>query len=206
MTTRILFLITFFYSTNRLDAQDTLLLKPDTLQSTTTAIGNPDSSLVIRKRPLYNFLHKDYPSPRKAMLLSFVLPGAGQLYNKRWWKLPIAYGLFGGGVYLYRFNRNYYRVLRTEYVSRVDANPVTLPDAKYSNISDQSIRFFRDQYRNQADRIGLGLVLVYFVVAADAFVDAHLKNFDISDDLSLKLQPAQLSGMPGLGIAIVPRP
>ncbi|MCS6928202.1 MAG: DUF5683 domain-containing protein [Saprospiraceae bacterium] len=147
----------------------------------------------------------EYPSPRTAVILSLVLPGAGQVYNKKWWKLPIAYGVLGTLIYLEVKNVHQYRALRNNYKWAVDDDPTTNPTPPYNRLSASALREYRDQSRNRVERNALGIGLAYLLTAADAFVDAHLARFDVEESLSGRLRPSVrlgVGGMPVLGIEI----
>lgn len=127
-------------------------------------------------------------SPKKALILSFVLPGAGQIYNRKFWKLPIVYGGIGGLTYLAVYNGSKYRCYRKSYLALVDDDPLTVNTCD-PNKSTADMKLLRDSYQKNYEYSVAGLLGFYLLVAADAFVDAHLKSFDISDDLSLKIKP-----------------
>lgn len=158
--------------------------------------GNPDTVRLRKQGPIRRFFTKGYPNPRKAALLSLVLPGAGQVYNKRWWKLPLVYGALGAAVGWELYNLDVYREARDNYKWKVDGDPNTVPLPEYERASDASVRAFRDQWRRNTERSSIVLGLAYMLCATDAFVDAHLKQFDVSDDLSLRLVP-QATPAPG---------
>lgn len=143
------------------------------------------------------FFTDGYPSPRKALLLSAVVPGAGQAYNKQYWKLPLVYGGLAAFGYLFYDNRRVYNRLKTEYIARVDEDPATTGEPGLAGLSDANVRFFRDKYRSQSEQLGLGFVVTYLLTGAEAYVGAHLKTFDVSDDLSMRIGPAQ-----GLGVGV----
>ena len=135
------------------------------------------------KVPFFDF-KSDYPNPNKAAILSFALPGAGQAYNKRWWKLPLVYGAFAGMFYAIDFNQGLYRRFR------------------------DALRGLRDQYDRNTQLSYIGTVLLYGIVAVEAFVDAHLLQFDIDEDLSMQIAP-QVVPLPdefgSAGVAVIIR-
>ncbi len=134
---------------------------------------------------------KDYPNPRTAVLLSLALPGAGQIYNKKWWKLPIVYGVIGGFTYAEIDNIKQYRILRDNYKWIVDGDPNTNPtEAPYTLLDATSMRQYRDQWRRYVELTSVGLGLAYILAATEAYVDAHLSRFDVSDDLTLRIRPS----------------
>lgn len=171
---------------------DTTVL-PQRIDSTTTAPA------AAKKRMLFK---QPYPAPRVALLLSGVVPGAGQVYNKRYWKVPIIYGAFVGGFLWYNNNRALYKRLRQEHINRVDGDPLTEPETALTNLNDASIVRYRDQFRGKSEQAGLVIGLTWLLNAAEAYTDAHLKSFDVSDDLSLRLVPSTESGAVGLGLRL----
>ncbi|MBL7792262.1 MAG: hypothetical protein JNK77_08055 [Saprospiraceae bacterium] len=148
-------------------------------------------------------LSEKWPVPRKALLWS-IAPGGGQIYNKRWWKLPLVYGAFAGIVYSIDYNQGRYRRLKTALALKLDGldhewTGTTLDNAR-------TLRILRDKYDKNTQLSYVGIVLVYALQGIEAFTDAHLRNFDISDDLSMRIQPTpaihQLSGAPLPGLSI----
>ncbi len=148
-----------------------------------------------------------YHSPKKAALLSAILPGAGQVYNKKYWKLPIIYAAAGGLVYSFQFNQSRYIKYRTAYKYRIDNDASTMDD--YIGVySDDNLNTLQKYYHRYRDLTVLGFAAVYALNIIDASVDAHLFTFDVSDDLTLKVQPTliQTAGMnrytTGLGLSL----
>jgi len=128
-------------------------------------------------------------SPKKAALYSAVLPGLGQAYNKKYWKIPIVYTGIGITAYSIWFNNYYFKDLRTAYEIRTDGNPETIDD--YIDILplESQLIQYAQFYKKNLDVSVLILAGVWLLNIVDAVVDAHLYNFDISDDLSLSFQP-----------------
>lgn len=157
-----------------------------------------------------HFLKDDYPSPRKAILFSFILPGAGQAYNRKWWKVPIALGGVGFVGYLIQFNYVSRGEWQRNYLAEVDENPATRKDLKFAQADRTTLKQGRDYYQKNLELTYLGGAVAYLLIATDAFVDAHLKTFDVSDDLSMKISPLLESSSAGpstfgLGFRFVPR-
>lgn len=147
------------------------------------------------------FFSKNYPDPKKAALLSVVLPGTGQIYNKKWWKLPIVYAGLGGLTWLEVSNVRKYRVAKNNYKWLVDGDPNTKVDPYFEGVDATSMKNYRDVLRRYVEQSSLVLGLAYLLTATDAFVDAHLAHFDVSEDLSMRFVPrAQMS--PGLGFSL----
>jgi hypothetical protein len=140
------------------------------------------------------------PDPGRALWLSAVFPGAGQIYNRKYWKLPIFYGGFLGCTYALLWNQQMYMDYSQAYLDIMDDNPNTnshlemLPP-RY-DITGKEERFktiFKNKknyYRRYRDLSAFCFVGVYLLSIVDAYVDAHLSIFDISPDLSLQVQPA----------------
>lgn len=121
--------------------------------------------------------------PQKAWRWA-LLPGGGQIYNRRYWKLPIVYGGIGTLVYLSIDNRQKYQCYRQSYLAVVDSDPNTVNTCD-PNLTDAQLKILRDAYRQQYEYSVAGLIGFYGLTILDAFVDAHLSSFDVSDDLSL---------------------
>lgn len=142
--------------------------------------------------------------PTKAALYSAVLPGLGQAYNKKYWKIPLVYGgavAFGAVI---RFNHNQYTDFKNELIRKTDNDPSTVP---VSNFSETSLRSIRDQARRNRDYSIILSMLFYGLNIVDAAVDAHLKDFNIDDDLSMQVYPKLLPSpdgkvVPGLALAV----
>jgi hypothetical protein len=131
--------------------------------------------------------------PRKAAILSALVPGLGQIYNKQYWKAPIAWLGVGATGYLYYQNRTYFHAFKAQY-QKLTSNPPTTSDTiingyRTAHKSADQLAKERDSYRYYRDLdllIGLG---IYTLNIVDASVGAHLREFNINDDLSLKVKP-----------------
>ena len=134
-----------------------------------------------------NWFSRDYPAPKKAALLSLIVPGAGQLYNKRWWKVPLVYGAVIGMGLTIDYNQDIYRRFRDALELKRDDLPHEFSGTRLDNV--RSLRSLRDQYDKNTQTAYVGMFLVYTLQAMEAFVDAHLKTFDINDDLSIRVEP-----------------
>mgnify|MGYP006885814850 CR=1 FL=1 len=138
-----------------------------------------------------------WPVPKKALLWA-IAPGGGQIYNKRWWKLPLVYGAFAGIIYSVDYNQSRYRRLKTALSLELEGLDHEFTGTTLDNA--RTLRILRDKYDKNTQLSYVGVVLVYALQGIEAFTDAHLRNFDISDDLSMRIQPApavhQLSGAP----------
>ena len=137
-------------------------------------------------------------SPKKATIMSAIVPGLGQIYNEKYWKTGVIYvsaGLLG---YLYRLNTDSMDSYQQALDVRIDGDPNTT-DNKYPFFTDAKVTSERDYYRNNRDRIIIGMVALYALQIIDANVDAHLKEFEINEDLVLNVDPGW-SYMPGTGL------
>ncbi|HEX8428264.1 DUF5683 domain-containing protein [Hymenobacter sp.] len=174
---------------------------PDSTQVSTPVV--PDS--VRRTARLFGL---KMTRPAKAGLLSALLPGAGQIYNRRWWKLPLVYGAVGGTIYGELFYQNYYKICVEAKRKRNDGDPDTVDDNELTREATPSqIDRGINEYRRQRDTFVAYVALAYSVQILDAVVDAHLRDFDISDDLSLRWDPTMLrmptaAATPGIGLTL----
>ena len=124
----------------------------------------------------------------KAALMSALLPGLGQAYNKSYWKIPVIYAGLGTLVYFVKTNNEEYQNFYNAYKVRLDGDSTTM-DNQYPNLSDEDILVRKDYYRRNRDLSYVLIGVVYVLNIVDAYVDAQLKEFDISDNLSLKTSP-----------------
>lgn len=133
------------------------------------------------------------PSPKKALVYSLIFPGAGQVYNKQYLKAPIAAGAVAASGYWYYTKRQNYLCLRNAYRARLDGTvaecEATYPDPSISNATNQQLIDARDKTRKQMEQALFITIGVHLLNGLEAFTAAHLKNFDISDDLSFEVNP-----------------
>jgi hypothetical protein len=131
-------------------------------------------------------------SPKKATLMSAVLPGLGQAYNKKYWKIPLVYAALGTAYYFVDKNIDEFKDFKSAYVKRIDDDPATM-DTKYDNVyTDQQLLRLIDDRRRNRDLSYVALGVAYILNIVDAAVDAHLYYFNVSDDLSMRVAPAAL--------------
>jgi hypothetical protein len=136
------------------------------------------------------------PNPKKAGLYSAILPGAGQLYNRQYWKIPVIYVGVGAAVYFIKFNSDKYRSYRTAYIASLEGK-----EHEYTGKYDQAaLKQLQDGYKRYLDMTVLFTALGYTLQVVDAVVFAHLRNFDVSRDISLRLQPVAHPNGAGLGV------
>lgn len=129
-------------------------------------------------------------SSRRAWMLSTALPGTGQIYNHRYWKLPIIYGGFVGLIASIDFNTRYYNTT-LQYYKILLVNPASpsVP-AEYRNAPLTQVASVKDFYRRNRDLSVIGAAILWLANSVDAYVDSELKGFDVSNSLSLRLTPA----------------
>lgn len=130
-----------------------------------------------------------YHSPKKATIMSACFPGLGQIYNRKYWKLPIVYGGLGGAAYGFFWNRNMYKTYRDAYIFRTDGDSTTI-DEFDGYYSESNLLDLSSYYRRNMELSVVIFTFVYIINIIDAAVDAHLYDFDISDDLSMRVQPS----------------
>ena len=130
-------------------------------------------------------------SPRTATIRSAILPGWGQVYNKKYWKVPIIYAALGTTAYLFFYNLNTYKALKQSYIYKTDTIPSNdaLIPPEFQKLNANSLRVYRNEYRKNVDYSVLFFVIFWGLNVVDATVDAHLKAFDVSDNLSLQINP-----------------
>lgn len=174
----------------------------------------PDDSIsiVTKSSPLsrYDSANKAH-SPKVAATRSAILPGLGQIYNKKYWKLPIVYGALGTCAGVFFYNLGNYKDTRFAYRVRYNMRANGTDSALFSQIkpslaplSEESLRFYRNQFRRDIDYSALVFILLWGLNVVDATVDAHLKSFDVSPDLSLRFKPghSQLAGTNGISLVL----
>ncbi|MBR6945332.1 MAG: hypothetical protein IKH64_05225 [Prevotella sp.] len=144
------------------------------------------------------------PDIKRAMWLAIVFPGGGQIYNRKYWKLPIVYGGFIGCYYAIRWNNMMYKDYSQAYLDLMDDNPETQSYNQFmhfgtviteANRSTYENKFKRrkDYYRRYRDLSAFIMIGVYALSVIDAYVDASLSEFDISDDLSMRVTPTVIA-------------
>ena len=144
-------------------------------------------------------------------MLSAIFPGLGQIYNKKYWKLPIVYTAMGISAGIFFYNLNNYRDTRfaykVKYNMRVNMTDSALFDRIKDNLkplSEESLRFYRNQFRRDIDYSAIFFIVMWGLNIVDATVDAHLKAFDVSPDLSLRIKPghSEMAGTNGISLVL----
>lgn len=135
--------------------------------------------------------------PKKAAWGSAMLPGLGQVYNKRWWKVPLIYGGFAAFVVAYQDNNKQYHTFLSEVQYRL-ANNMIPGNPDYAAYSFEGLVKIKDNFRRNKELSIIGGVVVYAVNIIDAYVDAKFFRFDISENLTLKLKPSLQTNPAGM--------
>ena len=181
--------------------EEKAILTPDD-EGKLTSVLRKDSIGMVKKQG--RDWSKWRPNPKRALWLALVIPGAGQVYNRKYWKLPIFYGGFVGCIYAMTWNNQMYHDYAQAYMDIMDNDPTTQSynnflhlgatitpanEERYKNIFKQR----KDRYRRWRDLSIFTTIAVYALSVIDAYVDASLSDFDISDDLSLHIAPTVIS-------------
>lgn len=177
----------------------TAILFFSVLQMYAQGLIDADTTKIIKNEKQNEIIH----SPRKATLYSTFLPGLGQAYNKKYWKIPVIYIGFGTIGYFIGWNNDNYQFNKTAYQDLTDDDENTnsfmeIEAVKYYDLDNPtSYANFRDgllkrqdYYRRNRDLLIISIIGFYGLNIIDASVDAHLFNFDISDDLTFNWQPS----------------
>jgi len=164
--------------------------------------GSKKSKVDTTKQKFYD--------PKIAARRSAIIPGWGQAYNKKYWKIPIVYTGLGISGYIFVNNIKIYKEYKFAYSARVKAGPPDYDSTDYHQLDDiykvlspNSIRSARDEFRRYVDYSALVFLLLWGLNVVDAAVDAHLKSFDISPDLSLQVRPGYSDMARTNGISLV---
>jgi len=181
------------------------LISTDSSKTVTAIIDSSAKGEKVKKVKVYN--------PKTAALRSAILPGLGQIYNRKYWKLPIVYGAIGITGYVFFYNYSNYKDTRFAYkvkynmrVNHSAADSALFPKIKkeLQPLSEESLRFYRDEFRRDIDYSVLIFLLAWGLNVVDATVDAHLKAFDVSPDLSFQFKAGHsaMAGTNGLSLVL----
>jgi hypothetical protein len=187
--------------------------KDSTLKSTAKPTRQAKDSIIISKVDTPIVKAKPKHDPRIATRRSLIFPGLGQIYNREYWKLPIVYGALAIPTYTYIWNDSYYKELRFAYEARYkaaqtgatasDSTDYYSLDAVYKRVDVASIQSARNATRKNRDYSILWFFIVWGLNVADATVFGHLKNFDVSNDLTLNIKPTFNPTNRGPGVSLV---
>ena len=131
----------------------------------------------------------EFHSPKKATIMSAIIPGLGQVYNKKYWKVGVIYAAGFGLGYGLKINTDSLKGYQNALIAELDDDSTTI-NYWYPNLAVDKIRSERNYYRKTRDQMILGLGLLYVLQIIDANVDAHLREFDVNEDLAIKPQPS----------------
>ena len=152
-----------------------------------------------------SFKSDQRPDPGKSTLYSILFPGLGQIYNGEYWKLPIYYGAMAGGVYYYTTNRRNYQRYKWIYDQATSEDP----SVEKPPISAENALYYRDLFRRYRDYSLLATALFYVIQVVDANVFAYMQDFEIDDDIALRVEPAvfspQFATAPAMGVGLTLR-
>lgn len=144
-------------------------------------------------------------NPKVATLRSAILPGWGQWYNKKYWKIPIVYGALGISAGVFFYNRKTYKQLRQAVIYRLDSDTANdhLINPEFANLSTESLRMYRNVFRQNIDYSVLAFLVLWGLNVVDATVDAQLKGFNVSPDITMKIRPSLNYPGTGAGVSLV---
>jgi len=127
--------------------------------------------------------------PRKATLRSAIIPGWGQAYNRQYWKIPIVYGALAVPTSLFIYNNTWYQRTKDAYDILVNGGDSSKIDPVLQGLSAEDMQYYRNTFRKNRDYSALFFLLIWGLNVADATVSAHLKDWDVGNNLSLHLEP-----------------
>ncbi|NCT76345.1 MAG: hypothetical protein GXC78_17555 [Chitinophagaceae bacterium] len=177
----------------------------DSISKNTVVASGTAASDSVKKKKVHEY------NPGKAALRSAIIPGWGQVYNRKYWKVPIVYGALGTTAGIFFYNLKNYRDTRFAYRVKYNMRVNFTDSALYSQIKDvlkplseSSLRSYRDQFRRDIDYSAVFFLIMWGLNVVDAAVDAHLKSFDVSPDLSLRIKPgrSEIAGTTGLSLVL----
>ena len=185
------------------DVPDSLLINDltDSLLSAQPSVMMADTTLLAKQQREPRDWSTWRPNPQRALWLALVFPGGGQIYNRKYWKLPLVYGGFIGCIYAMSWTNMMYKDYQQAYIDIMDDDPNTASYNKFLHLGRQidntNIGYYKqifksrkDRYRRWRDLSFFCMVGVYALSVIDAYVDAELSEFDISKDLSMKVRPS----------------
>ncbi len=177
-------------------------------------LGTIETDTMRVQEPVTNDAKEQFvPDPTRAIWYSALMPGLGQIYNRKYWKLPIVIGGYAGLLYGTTWNAGYYSDYSDAYRDVMDDDPSTnsYMDFFSSTVNEADLdmdwlatvlKNKKDYYRRNRDLCIISMIGVYLVVMIDAYVDAQLYNFDISPDLSMDVTPSVLNASTESGVSL----
>lgn len=158
----------------------------------------------LRQNMAADTVKKKKSPASKAALMSAILPGLGQVYNKKYWKVPLVYGVIAVPVSTFRYNRDWYQKTRFAFSAKMDTSAANdaLIVRELQPLSTESLKLYRNQFRKNMDFSILGILVAWGLNVVDATVDGHLKNFDINSGLTMNIKPVFSSPQTPLGLTV----
>lgn len=156
-------------------------------------------STQIKKKKIFQ------PNAKKAGMYSSILPGLGQAYNRQYWKVPVVYAILGTAGYFIGYNFNQYSQYRQAYIFAIDGDNATSPasvDQRFELYDAADLQRLQNSYKKDLDIIVLLTSVGYALQIMDAVASAHLKNFDISRDISMQMKPVIQNNFVGVGLVM----
>ena len=146
-------------------------------------------------------------TPKKATNRSAILPGLGQAYNQQYWKIPLVYGVLSVPVVTYMYNNDLYAKTKFAYEARIqeangDKSNVINIDPSLKNLSAGSLQSYRNIFRKNRDLSIMWFIIAWGVNVMDASVSGHLKEFDVSNNLSVKMAPMRSDAFQQAGLSL----
>lgn len=179
---------------------DTLHVQNDTVKKEVRVIGPADTSsgAIVKKKHVFE------PIPKKAGLFSAIIPGSGQIYNRQYWKAPLVYGAAAAGIYFFSFNYDKYTTYKKAYFGRLTngGNTLESESEELKRYTTNDLKTLQDEYRKYLDMTVMFSALGYAVQIIDAIASAHLRNFDMSRDISFQFKPTAQPTYAGNGIGL----
>lgn len=190
----------------------TLTAQSDKEQLATTQLIGRDTSIAIKDSLQKKQTEKKH-IPKIATRRSWLIPGWGQAYNKQYWKIPVVYGILAIPTVAYVYNNNMYKKTKFAYEALFkaqlpspnnDSTDYRLIDPQLRGLSISSVQSYRNTFRRDRDYSILWFILAWGLQVADATVFAHLKEFDVSDDLTMQISPTfnPQTRTPGFGLVM----
>ncbi len=196
-----IFIVLFLFATQQVFGQTDTGINNSSMD---TIVKNEGLILAANKQ-LKDTVIKPSHSPRKATMRSAIIPGWGQAYNKQYWKIPLVYAVIGIPAGTYFYNNSWYKKSKFAYETRIALDTASFPkiDPKLEVLSNESLRFYRNEFRRNRDYSILYTLVAWGLNVVDATVSGHLKEFDVSDDLSMRVNPIFSPGSNTKGVSLV---
>jgi len=198
---RIILLIVCFVSLNNF-----LFGQDEKKELANTSLLHPPADSLRKKEPKKETVIKKKHDPHIATLRSAILPGWGQAYNREYWKIPIVYGALAIPAIAYVYNNTWYKRTRDAYAIRIAMDTARFPDIypALKNLDASSLQTYRNSFRRDRDYSILWFLILWGLNVADATVFGHLKDFNVSNDLSMHVGPSfnPATRTPGINLVL----